>query len=249
LLLMPVPYYPRRACVFEPETKQFFASPMQGRIVVCSVRPGDSVIAGQLLARLDDDQILRDLATARADLAGASKKRDTALATRASGNAGIADVEMEQAQLRIESLDEQLRRLEIRAIAPGVVVQGDWHGSIGTPVTLGQNLFEVAELEFITAEVRLNASDLGQINVGDEVNVRSDASGGESFRGKISRIEPRAVIMDEQAVFVADVIIRDPKLKLRPGMKAMAQVTAGWKSLGWLMFSRPYRWLANQWIW
>ena len=222
---------------------------MQGRIASCDVRPGDNVISGQLLAKLDDDQLQRDLAAARADFDGAEKKRDTALATRAAGNAGIADIEMEQARLKIVSLEEQLKRLEIRATKAGVVVQGDWHRSIGMPVTLGQSLFEVAELETMTAEVRLNAYDLEQINVGDEVSVRSDASGGETFRGRISRIEPRATILDDAAVFIADVVIRDPQLMLRPGMKATAQITAGWKPIGWLLFVRPYRWIANQWIW
>ena len=101
----------------------------------------------------------------------------------------------------------------------------------------------------MTAEVRLLSSDLAQINVGDEVSIRSDASGIATFRGKISRIEPRATVIDDAAVFVADVVIRDPELQLRPGMKATAQIKAGWRSLGWYLFNRPYRWIANQWIW
>jgi biotin carboxyl carrier protein len=248
-MLVPVPYYPKRDCVFEPETKHYLASPVAGRIASCDVRPGDSVEKGQLLARLDDDQLRRDLATAKAEYDGALKKRDAALATRAAGNAGLADIEMQQAQRRIESIEDHLRRLEIRANAAGIVVQGDWHRNVGMPVTLGQNLFEVAELESMTAEVRLNATDLGQIRVGDVVSVRSDASGLASFHGKISRIEPRATVIENSAVFIADVVIRDPSLKLRPGMKASAQITAGWRTLGWLLFERPYRWIANQWIW
>jgi hypothetical protein len=248
-LFAPIPYYPIRECVFEPESKQYLSSPIQGRIASCDVRPGEHVEKGQLLARLDDDQLQRDLATARAEFDGSQKKRDSALATRAAGSAGLADIEMKQAIWRIESIEEQLKRIEIRATEAGVVVQGDWYRSIGMPVTLGQNLFEVATLESMTAEVRLKASDLGNIFVGDEVSVRSDSSGGSKFCGKISRIEPRATVIDDEAVFVADVVIRDPDRLLRPGMKANAQIKAGWKSLGWLLFDRPYRWIANQWIW
>lgn len=248
-LLAPIPYYPRRECVFEPETKQYLSSPIQGRIASCEVRPGDRVEKGQLMARLDDDQLRRDLATAQAEYDGANKRNDSALATRASGNYALAQIEMNQAKWKIESIEDQLRRLEIRATTAGIVVQGDWHRSIGMPLTLGQSLFEVAELESMTAEVRLLASDLAQINVGDEVSIRSDASGVATFRGKISRIEPRATVIDDAAVFVADVIIHDRELQLRPGMKATAQINAGWKSLGWYLFNRPYRWIANQWIW
>ena len=248
-MFLPIPYYPRRDCVFEPETKQYLSSPIQGRIASCEVRPGDSVEKGQLMARIDDDQLRRDLATAKAEHDSAIKKRDSALATRATGNIALADIEMEQAERRIQSIQDQLRRLEIRATSAGVVVQGDWQRNVGMPLTLGQSLFEVAELESMTAEVRLLASDLAQINVGDEVSIRSDASGIASFRGKISRIEPRATVIDDAAVFVADVIIHDPKLQLRPGMKAKAQIEAGWRSIGWYLFNRPYTWIANQWIW
>ncbi len=248
-LLAPIPYYPRRDCVFEPETKQYLSSPIPGRIASCEVRPGDHVEKGQLMARIDDDQLSRDLAAAKADLDAARKKRDSALATKATGNVGLADIEMNQAKWRIESIQDQLQRLEIRATSSGIVVQGDWQRNVGMPLTLGQSLFEVAELESMTAEVRLLSSDLAQINVGDEVSVRSDASGIATFRGKISRIEPRATVIDDAAVFVADVVIRDPELQLRPGMKATAQIKAGWRTLGWYLFNRPYRWIANQWIW
>ncbi len=248
-LLAPIPYYPSRDCVFEPETKQYLSSPIQGRIASCEVRPGDPVEKGQLMARIDDDQLSRDLAAAKAEFDAARKKRDSALATKATGNVGLADIEMNQAKWRIESIQDQLQRLEIRATSSGIVVQGDWQRNVGMPLTLGQSLFEVAELESMTAEVRLLSSDLAQINVGDEVSVRSDASGIATFRGKISRIEPRATVIDDAAVFVADVVIRDPELQLRPGMKATAQIKAGWRSLGWYLFHRPYRWIANQWIW
>ena len=248
-MFIPIPYYPTRDCVFEPETKQYLSSPIQGRIASCEVRPGDYVEKGQLMARIDDDQLRRDLATAKAEHDSALKKRDSALATRATGSIALADIEMQQAGRRIESIQDQLRRLEIRAISAGVVVQGDWQRNVGMPLTLGQSLFEVAELESMTAEVRLLASDLTQINVGDEVSIRSDASGIDSFRGKISRIEPRATVIEDAAIFVADVVIRDPNLKLRPGMKARAQIQAGWRSIGWYLFNRPTQWLANQWIW
>ena len=248
-LLAPVPYFPRRDCVFEPETKQYLSSPIQGRIASCEVRPGDHVNKGQLMARIDDDQLQRDLATAQSEYDGALKKRDSALATRAIGNASLAIIDMNQATRKMESIQDQLRRLEIRATTDGIVVQGDWQRNIGMPLTLGQSLFEVAELETMTAELRLRSFDLAHINVGDEVSVRSDASGIATFRGKISRIEPRATVIDEAAVFIADVVIHDPELQLRPGMKASAQINAGWRTLGWYLFNRPYRWIANQWIW
>lgn len=248
-LLCPVPYYPKRECIFEPEFKQFVPSPVEGRIAKCLVRPGDRVEAGQLLASLDGEEMKRELATAEAELEGAQKKFNSAMASKSSGELGLAKVEIQKSEAKIHNLRDQLQRLEVRATTEGVIVQGDWQKSVGMPVTLGQNLFEIAKLESMTAEVHLSAQDLGQITVGDRVAIRTDVSGGHTFVGEIGRIEPRAKIEDTQAIFVADVVISDPHFELRPGMKASAQITAGWRSVGWLLFSRPYRWFLNQWVW
>jgi RND family efflux transporter MFP subunit len=248
-MLVPVPYFPKRNCVMEPEARQFIASPIQGRIASCLVQPGDTVEAGQLLATIADDQLQRDLATARAQLESAEQKSNAALSSKTSGNYAQAMLEQEKAALEIESITRQLERLEVRSPVPGVVLYGDLRKSVGMPVTLGQNLFEVAELHSMTAEIQLTASDLEQIHVGDSVTVRSDATGFRGFHGTIHRIEPRATIIDNSAIFVADVIINDSADQLRPGMKATARIDAGWRSIGWLMFHRPLQWLAQQWVW
>ncbi|MFN7737345.1 MAG: efflux RND transporter periplasmic adaptor subunit [Pirellula sp.] len=249
LMTLPIPYFPKRECVIEPEAKQFVASPIQGRIAACNVRPGDFVNKGELLATIDDDQMQRDLATAKAEFESAKQKANAALANKASSNYSLAMLECEQAQLKIDSIQNQLDRLEIRTPVTGVVIYGDLQKSIGMPVNLGQNLFEVAELGLMTAEVRLSAYDLEQISVGDSVTVRSDATGFQAFHGKILRIDPRATVIDNEAVFVADVLIRDSEAGLRPGMKASARIGAGWRTLGWLLFHRPVQWLSQQWVW
>lgn len=248
-LLVPVPYLPKRECVLEPEKRQFISSPASGRVAECLVRPGDEVTAKQLLMRLDEDDVSRDLATAEADLERATRKFNAALALKSAGELGMAKVEIVKAQTLIASLKDKRQRLEIRADKDGIVVVGDWHKSIGAPVEIGQNLFEIAELDSMVAEVHLDANDLGVIQLNDAVSIRSDASGIHTFRGSISRIEPREKTDGGKAYFIADVIVDDPQRELRPGMKASANISAGWKSISWILFSRPLRWVANQWIW
>lgn len=249
ILFIPIPYYPGRTCVIEPEVRQHIVSPVAGKIATCEARPGDMVTSGQVLVRLDDEQIRRDLAAAQAEYERATKKLETAMANRQQGEASLAKIEIRKAESLLDSLNSQLNDLEIKSTSTGMVIQGDWKRSLGMPVTVGQNLFEIAELSSLVAEVHLSAEDLGEIRVGDKVSVRADSSGTDRFTGIISRIEPRASVTDEGVFFVADVLIQDSAQRLRPGMKATAVVDAGWKRIGWLLFARPYRWLSNQWIW
>jgi hypothetical protein len=249
ILFIPIPYYPSRTCVLEPEVRQHVVSPVAGKIASCEARPGDMVKTGQVLVRLDGEQTRRDLAAAQAEYERATKKLETAMANRQQGEASLAKLEIRKAESLLDSLNSQLNDLEIKSTSTGMVIQGDWNRSLGMPVTIGQNLFEIAELSSLVAEVHLSAEDLGEIRVGDKVSVRADSAGTERFAGVISRIEPRASISDEGVFFIADVLIQDAEQRLRPGMKASAVVDAGWKRIGWLLFSRPYRWLSNQWIW
>jgi hypothetical protein len=249
LLFIPVPYFPSRTCVIEPESRQHIVSRVAGRIASCEVRPGDIVVKDQLLVKLDDEQVLRDLATAEADYQQARKKLEAALANRQQGEASLAKMEILKTESRLMSLRSQLNDLEVRANSAGVVIQGDWKSSVGMPVSLGQNLFEIAELTSMVAELHLHAEDLGQIQVGDLVSIRADSAGTRRFNGSIERIEPRASVSDEGVYFIADASIHDPEQLLRPGMRATARIDAGWRRIGWLLFSRPYRWLSNQWVW
>jgi putative IMPACT (imprinted ancient) family translation regulator len=249
LLALPLPYWPKRECVLEPAVRQFVASPVSGRLLNAYVRPGETVRRGQLLASIDDEALRWDLSAAQADYEAAAKKRDTALATKAAGSVRVAQLELEQINVRIESLKGQLERLQVISPIDGVILQGEWFRSPGAPVSRGDSLFEVAPLERMTVEAHLRTEDLGQIHPGDRVSVHVDAAPHSVWTGEIARIDPRAKIVEDKVVFVAEVEIADEAAVLRPGMKGSATIGAGTRSIGWLLFSRPYYWLMKKILW
>ena len=248
-MMIPIPYRPKRECVLEPSSRQYVASPIEGRLKSIAVRPGDTVTSGQLLGRIDDSQIVRELAILEAELQTQNKKRDVALASRAGGDLRLAQLECQLVQLKMESLSEKLERLDVLSPSDGVIVQGDWQGNEGMPVTFGQTLFEIAPLDRMTAEVRLKAEDLPWVHVGSAAVLRTDATLHQSWRGSLERLEPRAEIIEEEAVFVGEMEIENSDHSFRPGMKAKVAVDAGNKTIGWILFRKPYQWLQNQWVW
>ncbi len=249
ILMIPIPYQPKRNCVLEPSSRRFVASPIEGRLKSIEVRPGEIVKQGQLLGQIDDTQIIRDLGIAEAELQTQNKKREVALATRAGGELRLAQLECQLVQLKIDSLNDQLQRLEIVSPSDGIIVQGDWHGNEGMPVSFGQTLFEVAPLDRMTAEIHLKAEDLPWIHLGSGAVLRTEATLGQSWRGSLERIEPHAEVIDEEAVFIGEMEIDNVNCTFRPGMKAQVAVEAGKKTLLWILFRKPYQWLQNQWVW
>lgn len=246
---VPVPYQPMRKCVVEAAERKFIASPIDGRVVSATVRPGDVVQSGDVIGQLDDEQTRWELGRLEAELQAASKRRDTALANRAGGDLRLAKLEQESIALKIESLRAQLARLQLCSPTSGVVLQGDWQRREGAPVTRGEMLFEVAPLNRMTIEAHLTTQDLVEIEVGDEATVWVDSAPGNSWRGSITRIDPRATIIENKLVFVAELEVENQAGLLRPGMEGSLRIKTGWKSLGWIVSHRPYRWLMKNWVW
>jgi multidrug resistance efflux pump len=248
-LCIPVPYRSSRDCILEPSARRFVSSPIEGRLTSITVRPGQEVSEGQLLASIDDQPIRRELLIAEAELQSANKRRDVALATKASGDLRLAQLECQQIQLKMDSIREQLGRLEIRSPSNGILVQGDWFGNEGMPVTLGQSLFEIAPLDRMTAEIHLTAEDLPWVKTGSQAVLRTDATGTQSWPSTLARIEPRAEIIDDKAVYIAEMDVENSSKLFRPGMKGKTVVDIGNHTIGWLLLSKPYRWLVNMWVW
>lgn len=249
LTFVPVPYWPQRECTVEPSARRFVSSPIDGRVLKSLVRPGDVVDVGQVIGQMDDEQLRWELGSAQAELQQAGKQQDSALAHQEGGKMRLAQLEQQKVALKIQGLQAQLERLELRSPVAGVVLQGEWYRSEGAPVARGDTLFEIAPLEKMTVQVHLTTEDLGEIEVEDTATVRIDSAYGEAWEGKLSRIDPRAAVIDNEVRFVADMEVENRENRLRPGMKGSVRIDAGYKTVGWVIFHRPYRWLMKNLVW
>jgi len=246
---VPVPYWPQRECVVEPSARRFVSSPIDGRVLKSLVRPGDVVEVGQIIGQMDDEQLRWELGSAHAELQQAGKQQDSALAHQEGGKMRLAQLEQQKISLKIQGLQAQLERLELRSPVAGVVLQGEWYRSEGAPVARGETLFEIAPLEEMTVQVNLTTEDLGQIEVDNSATVRIDSAYSKAWQGSLSRIDQRAAVIDDKVRFVADMEIENRENRLRPGMKGSVRIDAGYKTIGWFIFHRPYRWLMGNLVW
>lgn len=249
IMMIPLPYWPRRACVIEPTVRQFVSSPLDGRVLESLVKPGETVSRGQVLARLDEDELRWSLESAQAEYEATAKKRDIGLASKSSGNMRVAQLELQQIAVRIDAIKANLDRLTVRSPIDGIVLQGDWFRSQGAPVSRGDTLFEVAPLNRMTVETHLTTEDLSEIHVGDLATLRVDADHSRTWQGKLERIDPRSKVIDDNIVFVAEVELNDTAGELKPGMKGSVALCSGYRSVGWLLFNRPYQWLLKKLLW
>jgi multidrug efflux pump subunit AcrA (membrane-fusion protein) len=236
-------------CTIEPLLRRYVPAPFDGTLQETRVRPGDRVTKGQVLAVLDGRDLRFQLAGLRAKLEQAQQRADAALAKRNGGTTQLEQLAVRELELEIRTLERRCENLEVKSPLDGVVVTGDLIRMQGAPLQVGQRLFEVAPLSALLAEIAVPQEEIGYVAVGMPVELALDAVPGKYFPGTLDKVHPRAEVRDGQSVFVAEVGLQGFEERLLPGMNGHARVTAGRRSIGWILFHRPIDALRQWWGW
>jgi multidrug efflux pump subunit AcrA (membrane-fusion protein) len=227
--------------------RRYVAAPFDGKLEKAVAKVGDTVTAGQALALFDRRPLEMELATQLAELDEAAKRRDAARAKGQAAQAQLAGLELAQIQSKVDQLERQLAELTVASPIHGVIVRGQLDRVEGAPLARGQNLFEVAPLSPLVAELAIPEEEVGLVKRGQAVAVRPLAT-GHKLRGHIARIHPRAEVVGGQTVFIAEVEIDNVQGQLRPGMQAKAVVYGPRRPLAYTLLRRPTARLAR-WTW
>jgi multidrug resistance efflux pump len=144
--------------------------------------------------------------------------------------AGVAQAKgaLASAEAALRSLEIQLARTTLRAPTGGIILERLAHaGELAAP---GAPLFTLADLDRVTLTVYVPEADLGQVSLGQEVEVTVDAY-DQSFVGHVSHIAsqaeftPKNVQTQEERVhmvFAVKVRLENADHQLKPGMPADA---------------------------
>lgn len=218
-----------------------------GKIVWAGASLGDTVAAGQVLARLDSVELGEALseyrkARSRVDLAKADMERIRSLVEKkiaARKEILRAETEYRTATAELHADEE---RLKLYGIAPAEyeehvegkrillpvhspiagIVTGK-HTTVGELADPSKNLFTVADLSSVWVLVDINEKDLAKIEKGRVATVKVGAFPDKVFRGRVTYI---ADLVDEATRTVkARIEVANPGRKLKPEMFAAVELT------------------------
>jgi HlyD family secretion protein len=98
----------------------------------------------------------------------------------------------------------------------------------------------VADMGVITAEVRVDETDIVNVKINQPAEVTIDAIPGKTFKGKVTQIGDNAIIRStgvstsqstassqEAKDFKVVITLENPPERLRPGLSATAKITTG----------------------
>jgi membrane fusion protein (multidrug efflux system) len=201
-------------------------SETEGVIQEINFEEGKKVDKGQLLFKLDDTKLNAAVAEAEASfkLSQANFERSQQLA---NGKI-ISPQELDQAastfELNRASLElkkRQLKDTRIHAPFPGVI--GARFVSPGQVIVKETRLATLVEYDPVKVEFSVPERFVGQLRVGQFIEIKLAAFGEERFKGEVFFIAPQVDPASRTAFIKAR--ISNPKLQLKPGMFANLELT------------------------
>ncbi|MFH0944375.1 MAG: efflux RND transporter periplasmic adaptor subunit [Planctomycetota bacterium] len=200
----------------------------------------DSALANLREAETDRARVeeLRETdVTSEKELTAAVAKEDAARALVAARRAvldrlrtGPRSETVAQARARLQSraaelalIDEQIRRMEIRAPFDGVVTER--HVEPGEYVSVGDPIVLLVQMHPIEVRLQVPEQNVAGIEPGRSLELELDALPGVPISGEIAAVVPKG---DRLArTFPVRVVLENPDHRLLPGMAARARIPAG----------------------
>jgi HlyD family secretion protein len=190
-----------------------------------------------LIAKSDFDSRQNAWATADSGLVQAKARVAQAKAQKDS-----ADRHVSQARANLTRVADVLQKTTYAAPYNGVVtnlpVREGESVVIGIQNALGSTLLTLADMSVITAEVKVDETDIVNVHLGQPAEVTIDAIPNKIFHGTVSEIGDNAIVRstgvatsqqssasEEAKDFKVVVTMTDPPPDLRPGLSTTAKIT------------------------
>jgi RND family efflux transporter MFP subunit len=208
----------------EPSLEIRIAPRTAGRIVELLVDEGDTVRAGQLLARLEDSDLRASVAElqSRVEYAQAQFQRNTELRRSSLISQDALDrarTDLAAAQATLKRASEQLAYMRLTAPSAGRIIRRD--GEIGEFVPVNQVMFYMAGPAPLRITADVDEEDVPRVQRGQRVLIRADAFPEQVFEGRVAEITPRGDPI-ARAYRVRIALVDDPPLQI--GMSAETNI-------------------------
>lgn len=204
----------------EAENEVDLVARISGPIEELRTEEGQIVRKGQLLARIDDDDVRAQAEIARVGLEEARLNFERA--QKLFGEQLLSPEAFEQTKSRYDTAKAQfegnqllLGYTEIRAPFAGAIVAR--YVDLAQQVSPNTPLFRISDFDPLLCPVQVPERDLPKLAVGQDAYLTVEAWPGERFDAKVLRLSPVVNASTGTVKVTLDVDARD---KLRPGMFA-----------------------------
>lgn len=213
-----------------------------GELVAVPVREGESVKAGQVLARIDLTEVQArvaarqaDVEAARAQLVWAEKNRnqqkallDKAFISQSAFDNIQSNYDVAAAKLRAADAELVVAKKSLGdavLVAPFAGIVSQRLAQPGERVALDARVIGIVDLSRMQLEATVPPAAIGEVKVGQPLRFAVEGFGDREFEGRIERINPAASAGTRSISVYA--VIENPQGVLRGGMFARGALRLG----------------------
>ena len=211
-----------------------------GELVEVSVREGENVRRGQVLARIDTTELearaaakRADVEATRAQLVLAEKNRATQktlleknFISQSAFDSTQSTYDVARARLGAAEADLAVARKALGDAVLSAPISGIVSQRLAQPgerVPVDARILTIVDLSRLQLEAAVPASEIGRVKVGQPVSFRVDGFGAREFAGRIERINPSTIAGSRSINVYA--VIDNAEGNLRGGLFAQGGLT------------------------
>jgi multidrug resistance efflux pump len=228
--------------------RQLLVAPQDGYVKEGLIRSGAMVQKGDLLATLEDTTLQLERKKLQSEKKIHQQGYQQALAKRERANLGILLAEIEKVEAEIRLVDDKISRTQLRSPIDGMVISGDLSQSQGSPVRLGEVLFDVAPLNNYRVILEVDEHDIARLETNQSGHIVMSALPDKSFVVNLESVISVAQSEGGRNFFRVQGVLVEPSPQLRPGMQGVAKIELGQKKLIWVWGHGVYDRL-RLWAW
>jgi len=227
-------------------------TPMDAYVQSLSVRPGDIVKRGALLAELSNDDLAASVQTVEASLVQFRENVRLAVASGQRSKVSAATDALNQNQMHLTLLQQKMQRLRIAAPFDGIVIRAAMPNMLGERVSRGQWLFQLSPGLDWRVVLQVPEYQVSKIRRGQAAQLRLSSMPDREIPLVIDKIIPVAVSNGSETIVKYEVQARPQGLSaampgLRPGFEGVVRIELSERPLLWRWAERSWRWLTMQW--
>jgi RND family efflux transporter MFP subunit len=250
LLLVHIDYRVTAKTVIEGEIQRVISAPFDGFVGSAFVRAGDTVKQGQLLANLDDRELMIEKARWASERDQYDNRLREAMATHDLSEVQVLGAQLNQAEAELNLVTKKIEYAHLLAPFDGLVISGDLSQQVGAPVEVGKKLFEIAPLQSYRVILQIDERDIRHIKIGQSGMLVITGIAGDALPLTIQKVTPVATAEDGKNFFRVEASLSDASTRLRPGMEGIGKVVTDRHSLWWVLIHSFTDWLTlTLWTW
>ncbi|MBO6620682.1 MAG: efflux RND transporter periplasmic adaptor subunit [Balneola sp.] len=211
-------YYSNTATL-EAEQEALVVAKVRGIINQVLVEEGDRVKAGQVIARIEDEQyrIEAERAKSNMDRLYNDFKRSKELYDKQA--ISVEEYQNKQFEYEAQKSAYELAKLNqeytsIKSPISGVI--SERLIKKGNMIGTDQNVYRVTDFDPLQAILYVPEHEMAKINKNQPAEIKVDALPGQSFKAHVERISP--IVDPTTGTFKVTVVIDEKSDKLKPGM-------------------------------